>query len=68
MLDDGREREFARELYLAQLYLADYVECVLHLRGRPSRTKIDLLHRRWFEYGTPIAIDIDTVHLTSAED
>ncbi len=57
-LRDAVEIERARTCYCEQENLADYAECVLNLRGRPSRSKIEQLHRRWFQMGTPVAIDM----------
>jgi hypothetical protein len=39
-------------------YLGDYGECALHLRGLPTRTKVQELHRYWFETGIPVVIDL----------
>jgi hypothetical protein len=30
----------------------------MHLRGLPTRTKVQELHRYWFETEIPIAIDL----------
>ncbi|GEM_PF-1757693 len=59
-LHDETETRNARELYCRRVHLCDYVECFLHLRGRPSRRKFEQLHERWFRMGTPLAIDIDS--------
>ena len=58
-LRDETETRTATELYCGRVHRSDYVECFLHLRGRPSRRKIEQLHRRWFRMGTPMAIDIE---------
>jgi deazaflavin-dependent oxidoreductase (nitroreductase family) len=52
------ERERARELICDTVFPNDYGECALHLRGRPTRTKVQELHRYWFDTGIPIAIDL----------
>lgn len=36
----------------------DYAECTLHLRGLPTHTKIQELHRYWFDTGIPIVIEL----------
>ncbi len=57
-LRDEAENDAARTFYCEQENLADFVECFLHVRGRPSRRRIAELHLRWFRMGTPIAIDL----------
>jgi deazaflavin-dependent oxidoreductase (nitroreductase family) len=37
----------------------DIGECATHLRGRPTRAKIEELHTYWFDTGIPIAIDLE---------
>jgi hypothetical protein len=39
----------------------DYGECLLHLRGLPSRTKIQELHRYWCQTGILFAIDLKEI-------
>jgi len=36
----------------------DYGECALHLRGLPTRAKIEELHRYWFDTGIPLVVDL----------
>jgi F420H(2)-dependent quinone reductase len=57
-ITDDDEREQARSASCETVYLGDYGECALHLRGLPSRTKIQELHRYRFETGIPIVIDL----------
>jgi deazaflavin-dependent oxidoreductase (nitroreductase family) len=52
------ERDLARELLCDNVFRNDYGECALHLRGLPTRTKVQELHRYWFDTGIPIAIDL----------
>jgi hypothetical protein len=52
------ELEEARNAYTGTVNRADYVECFLHWRGRPTRQKIQELHRMWFEGGVPLVIDL----------
>ena len=55
---DTDERERARSVLCEVVYVGDYGECALHLRGLPGRTKIQELHHYWFQTGIPIAIDL----------
>ena len=55
---DADQHELARAALCETVYLGDYGECALHLRGLPNRTKIQELHRSWFETGIPIVIDL----------
>jgi deazaflavin-dependent oxidoreductase (nitroreductase family) len=57
-ITDTLERRRARSLLCDIVYPNDYGECALHLRGLPSRTKIQELHRYWFETGIPVVIDL----------
>ena len=64
---NGVARELTDEVELAEaraalcetVYLMDYGECALHLRGLPSRKKIEELHRYWFDTGIPLVIDLE---------
>lgn len=55
--DDG-EREEARRVYCGSVNPFDYAECLMHRSGRPSRAKIQELHRRWFAEGLPIVVEL----------
>jgi deazaflavin-dependent oxidoreductase (nitroreductase family) len=57
-ITDTEERERARSLICESVFPNDFGECAVHLRGRPTRAKIQELHRYWFETGIPIAIDL----------
>jgi deazaflavin-dependent oxidoreductase (nitroreductase family) len=57
-ITDAREREQARSLICDSVFPNDYGECALHLRGLPTRAKIQELHRYWFDTGTPFVIDL----------
>jgi deazaflavin-dependent oxidoreductase (nitroreductase family) len=57
-INDPGEREHARSMICDTVYRFDYGECTLHLRGFPSRTQIEELHRYWFDTGIPVAIDL----------
>jgi deazaflavin-dependent oxidoreductase (nitroreductase family) len=55
---DSGERARARALLCDTVVPTDYGECTLHLRGMPNRTKIQELHRYWFDTGILFAIDL----------
>lgn len=57
-LTDEAELAEARAAFCGKVAVADYGECVLHLRGRPTRTKIEELHRYWFDTGTPLVVEL----------
>ncbi len=57
-ITDSAELDEARAAICEPVYPTDYCECSLHLRGLPSRTKIQGLHRYWFETGIPVVIDL----------
>jgi deazaflavin-dependent oxidoreductase (nitroreductase family) len=60
-ITDADERELARSLICDTVLPNDYGECALHLRGLPTRTKVQELHRYWFETGIPIVIDLKEI-------
>ena len=57
-LEEGVEKERARDVYCESVGPFDYLEFNFHLGGRPSRTRIEQLHRHWFDTGVPVAIDL----------
>jgi deazaflavin-dependent oxidoreductase (nitroreductase family) len=58
-IEDPLELERAREAICETVNAGDYGECLLHLRGLPSRPKIEQLHRYWIETGIPIVVELD---------
>lgn len=52
------EARDAMAAYCETVNQFDYFECAIWRRGRPTRSKIKQLHRTWFEYGTPVVIDL----------
>jgi deazaflavin-dependent oxidoreductase (nitroreductase family) len=60
-ITDADEREQARSLLCDTVFPNDYGECLMHMRGWPTRTKVQELHRYWFDTGTPIAIDLKEI-------
>ena len=57
-ITDTAELQRAREALCDTVHSFDYGECALHLRGLPTRTKIQDLHRYWFDTGIPVAIEV----------
>jgi deazaflavin-dependent oxidoreductase (nitroreductase family) len=57
-LDEPDELAQAREALCETVNWFDYGECDAHLRGFPTRAKIEKLHRYWFDTGIPLAIDL----------
>ncbi|WP_264011763.1 nitroreductase family deazaflavin-dependent oxidoreductase [[Mycobacterium] manitobense] len=49
----------ARAAICDTVYPFDYGECLLHLRGVPTRSKIRRLHRYWFDTGIPVVIRLN---------
>jgi deazaflavin-dependent oxidoreductase (nitroreductase family) len=62
----GRARELSEPAEIAQairvycekVNLLDYAECRFHLTGWPTRSKIEQLHRSWFETGIPLVVEL----------
>ena len=52
------EVEEARAAYCDTVVPFDYMECLMWIRGLPSRKKIRELHGSWFEDGKPLVIEI----------
>ncbi len=59
-LTDPAELARARALLCETVNRFDTAECVVHLRGRPTRAKIEELHAYWFDTGIPVAIDLQS--------
>jgi len=57
-LKDLAEVEQAREAICETVNLFDYGECDVHLRGLPTRAKIEELHRYWFDTGIPLVVEL----------
>jgi deazaflavin-dependent oxidoreductase (nitroreductase family) len=57
-LNDDDEIEQAADSYCETVNPFDYVECVFHRGGRPTRAKIKELHRSWFENGIPLVVEL----------
>jgi deazaflavin-dependent oxidoreductase (nitroreductase family) len=59
-ITDPAEREVARSVLCDNVFVTDYAEAGLHLRGLPTRAKIVDLHRYWFDTGHPLVIGFDS--------
>jgi F420H(2)-dependent quinone reductase len=57
-LTDASELEEARAAICRTGNLFDYAECSLHLRGMPTRAKIQDLRRYWFDTGIPLVVEL----------
>ena len=57
-LTDAGELAEAREALCETVSLFDYSACGLHMRGLPTRSKIQALHRYWFDTGIPLVIEL----------
>jgi deazaflavin-dependent oxidoreductase (nitroreductase family) len=55
---DAADRARAKSAYVGTVNRADYIECLLHWRGVPSRSKIQRLHETWFDGGVPLVIEL----------
>jgi deazaflavin-dependent oxidoreductase (nitroreductase family) len=58
-LDNDEELRQARERYCGAVNPYDYVECTFHRGWRPTRSKIEELHRVWFDTGLPLVIELE---------
>jgi deazaflavin-dependent oxidoreductase (nitroreductase family) len=52
------EVEEARTAMTSAVHWFDYAECDFHLRGLPTRDKIEELHRYWFDTGIPLVVEL----------
>ena len=57
-LRDDAEAQEAMTAYCGTLNRFDYAECAMHRPGRPTRAKIEELHRSWFEKGLPLVVEL----------
>jgi deazaflavin-dependent oxidoreductase (nitroreductase family) len=58
-LRDPYERDQAMAAFCETVSPFDYLECAVHRRGRPTRSKVKELHRRWFEGGIPLVVELE---------
>lgn len=57
-LRDEAEAREAMAAYCETINPLDYAECALHRPGRPTRPKIEELHRSWFGKGIPLVVEL----------
>jgi deazaflavin-dependent oxidoreductase (nitroreductase family) len=57
-IDDPSELQEARRAMTEGVHWFDYAECDFHLKGFPTRAKIEELHRFWFDTGIALVIDL----------
>ena len=55
---DPAEIEEAGAAFCETVNPFDYVECRVHRSGRPTRERIVELHRKWFDGGTPLVVEL----------
>lgn len=60
-IHDPGELRRARAAICDTVHLGDYGECLLHLKGLPTRAKIKDLHRYWCDTGITLAVEIRPV-------
>ena len=53
------EVDTARRAYCETLHPFDWMTHVFHMRGRPTRARIQALLEHWFHNGDVVAIDLD---------
>ena len=56
---DADEAAAARDAYCRTVTPFDYLECAMWRPGRPTRAKIEELHRSWFEQGAPLVVELE---------
>lgn len=59
-MDDQAQMEAMSHQYCDTVNPFDYMECLFHRKGLPTRSKIKELHRSWIENGVPIEIDLQS--------
>ncbi len=57
-ISDPQELQQAEAVLCRTVNLFDYCECDAHLRGLPTRAKINELHRYWFDTGIALVVDL----------
>jgi deazaflavin-dependent oxidoreductase (nitroreductase family) len=58
-LTDAVQIAQAMPVYCDPVNPFDYIECIMHRPGRPTRAKIQELHRSWFENGLPLVVELE---------
>jgi deazaflavin-dependent oxidoreductase (nitroreductase family) len=57
-LTDAQELSTARAIYCETVNLFDRAEYIFHRGKRPTRERIQALHRGWFDTGVPLVIEL----------
>ena len=57
-ITEPAELQQARSALCENVYLTDYAEANMHLRGLPTRANIKDLHRYWFDTGHPLVVEL----------
>jgi len=60
-VSEAAETEQAIAAYCGTVTRFDYAECRMWRKGRPTRSKIEELHRTWCNGGTILAVDLGRV-------
>ncbi len=55
---DATQNQAAMDAYCEAVSWFEHLEYRMWRSGRPTRTKIEELHRTWFERGTPLIVDL----------
>jgi deazaflavin-dependent oxidoreductase (nitroreductase family) len=53
------EKDEAMAAYCGTVNRFDYLECTMHRTGRPTRSKIEELHRAWFHHGIALVVELE---------
>jgi deazaflavin-dependent oxidoreductase (nitroreductase family) len=61
-LTEAEEQARAKEAYCKTIRPFDYVSCVLHRPGRPTRAKVEALHRSWCDKGIQLVVELGAQH------
>ena len=57
-LVETTETPEAMAAYCETVNPGDYLTCAMHRRGVPTRSKIQELHRTWFDEGIPLVLEL----------
>ena len=55
---DASQRQAAMDAYCKAVSAFEHLEYRMWRSGRPTRSKIEELHRTWFERDTPLIVDL----------
>ncbi|BDU07631.1 nitroreductase/quinone reductase family protein [Nocardia cyriacigeorgica] len=57
-ITDPAEAAHARRIYTTAVRPFDFAEFRFHIAERPTRAKIQRLHRHWFDNGIPVVVEL----------